>query len=189
MSGETTRLTIAKALKDLARTKPLEKITVTEIIRLSNINRSTFYYNFIDKDAVIEFIYNHDFNRSASKRSSGFYIIDHQAIFKTIREDVSFYQQAVRINSPNNLRHILFGQIYSNIERFIDEQLKGRQLSDSSRNFICRFYSVSHTDCIIQYINSGAKEDSAKLSKCLMYCTEPALTRAIENFIVFESHI
>ena len=188
MSGETTRISIANALKSLAKTKPLDKITVTEIIRLSKVNRSTFYYNFIDKDAVIEYIYKHDFDRLSSKRTSGFWIIDHQAIFKTIREDVSFYQQAVNINSPNNFKQVLFNQIYTGIRQFADEYLKDRPLSEQSKHFICRFYAMSHADCIRQYILSGAKDDPAVLTRHLVWCTEPALTRTLENFIVFESH-
>ncbi len=188
MSGKTTRLKIANSLKELAKTKPLEKISVSDIISASQVNRSTFYYHFIDKDAVIEFIYESDFNKVSSERTTGYWIVDHQSIFRVIKNDIAFYQQAVKISSPNSFRHILFKQIYASIERFIYEQLKGRPLTDESRNFICRFYAISHTDRIIQYINDGAKEDYSKIARFLMWCTEPSLSRTIENFLIFESH-
>lgn len=41
-----TRTSIALALKDAMKHKPISKITVSEIVRACNINRNTFYYHF-----------------------------------------------------------------------------------------------------------------------------------------------
>ena len=48
MSGTTTKIALAYALKDLLKNKPLNKITVSDITDKCGINRQTFYYHFAD---------------------------------------------------------------------------------------------------------------------------------------------
>ena len=45
---------LADALKNLMQTKPFSKITVSELIKVCNINRNTFYYHFEDTNALLK---------------------------------------------------------------------------------------------------------------------------------------
>jgi len=49
----TAKEKIIQAFKDLLKVYPIEKISVTDIVRVSNINRSTFYDNY---PTIIELI-------------------------------------------------------------------------------------------------------------------------------------
>lgn len=49
-----TEKKIKKAVIDLIGKKGLEKITVKDIIQIANINRSTFYRHYIDKQTLVE---------------------------------------------------------------------------------------------------------------------------------------
>ena len=44
--AEHTKIWIADKMKELMKTKPLDKIRVTEICRVAEIERPTFYYHF-----------------------------------------------------------------------------------------------------------------------------------------------
>ena len=46
MSGKTTKMAIAYALKELVEEKSLNKITIQDIADKCGINRQTFYYHF-----------------------------------------------------------------------------------------------------------------------------------------------
>lgn len=48
ISSLNTKKALADALKTCMQTKPLSKITVSEIVRMCQVNRKTFYYHFID---------------------------------------------------------------------------------------------------------------------------------------------
>ena len=53
-----TKRNIKHALSDLLQTKPLDKITVTEIARTAEINKGTFYLHYTDIDDLYsEFIH------------------------------------------------------------------------------------------------------------------------------------
>lgn len=53
-SAKRSRKAIRKAFIDLLHTHDANKITVTEIVRLADVNRSTFYAHYPDVQGVIE---------------------------------------------------------------------------------------------------------------------------------------
>lgn len=55
---QATNQKIMTAFIALAKGKPVEKITVSDIIQRAAINRSTFYYHYLDKYDLIEKIEN-----------------------------------------------------------------------------------------------------------------------------------
>ena len=57
-----TRSVIREALMGLLRTKPYSKITVTELCRLADINRGTFYIHYFDVDDVLDDILTESFS-------------------------------------------------------------------------------------------------------------------------------
>lgn len=44
--AKNTKLSLSTALLELLEAKPLDKITVTELVKKCGVNRQTFYYNF-----------------------------------------------------------------------------------------------------------------------------------------------
>lgn len=49
-----TKKALSDALKKLMSQKAFSKITVSEIIRMCNVNRKTFYYHFEDIQALLK---------------------------------------------------------------------------------------------------------------------------------------
>ncbi|WP_162000281.1 TetR/AcrR family transcriptional regulator [Companilactobacillus halodurans] len=50
---EETEANIIHALLEAGKTKPLAQISVSDITRISHINRGTFYLHFLDKDDLV----------------------------------------------------------------------------------------------------------------------------------------
>ena len=53
----TTKQAFAASLKQQLKEKPLDKITVTDLVEDCEVNRQTFYYHFQDIYDLIEWIY------------------------------------------------------------------------------------------------------------------------------------
>ena len=51
---------MGQALKQLARKKPFDKISVSDITAVSGYNRQTFYYHFQDKYELLNWVYYQD---------------------------------------------------------------------------------------------------------------------------------
>lgn len=61
-SAIRSRKLILTALADLLEEKPLEKITVTDVVNRAGINRGTFYAHFADIPDVINHLIQHSFD-------------------------------------------------------------------------------------------------------------------------------
>ena len=57
MNRDHTKIIIAEALIRLVQEKPLDKITISEIISACNTSRRTFYYHFADKQDLVCWIF------------------------------------------------------------------------------------------------------------------------------------
>ena len=57
-ANKITKECLQTALLILMENKPLEKITITEIVNRSGVSRSAFYRNYSTKENLLEDIYN-----------------------------------------------------------------------------------------------------------------------------------
>ena len=65
------RICIARALIDLMKHKSLEQITVTELVKLANVSRMTFYKYYVSKAEVLtDYVYElmNEYVEEVSKR-------------------------------------------------------------------------------------------------------------------------
>lgn len=94
-SAIRSRRLIQKALADLLQEKPLDKITVTDVVRLAGINRGTFYAHYKDIPEVIQHVI--------------------EETFSNIRE--VFSESPVSLNS---LPHVMLRRVQETMEADMD---------------------------------------------------------------------
>ncbi len=113
--ADRTKLWIAEQMRELMKKKPIDQIRITEICSAAGIDRSTFYYHFEDKYALVAWIFYHtlaDIN-----------ILDMQEAadsMKRMKNDILFYKRAYEQTTQNALwEHMLeyFVEGYSRIAK------------------------------------------------------------------------
>ena len=55
-----TKMELANAFKELSKKKPMNKITVNDLIKYCQLNRNTFYYHFEDIHDLINWMFNEE---------------------------------------------------------------------------------------------------------------------------------
>ena len=61
--ASNTKEALAAAMKKMLAIKPLEKITVKDLVEECGVNRQTFYYHFDDVYDLLEWVFEEDANR------------------------------------------------------------------------------------------------------------------------------
>lgn len=97
-----SQLKIEKAFIELIQTKEINEITITDICKKTNLNRSTFYANYIDiydlidkiKDKMITDFFEIYKDKVTSKQHS----YDFLKLFKHIKENQLFYKTYFKLN-------------------------------------------------------------------------------------------
>lgn len=100
-SAIRSRKLIIAALADLLQEKPLDKITVTEVVSRAGINRGTFYAHYTDIPDVINSLIQQTFSRIRQILDSNPLKMENLAnvlmeqIEAILKEDLDFYQKVM----------------------------------------------------------------------------------------------
>ena len=97
---------IEKIFVQLLQEKELNKISVTEICEKANINRSTFYTNYLDvydlADKVAEELEHEVFLLYQDERMNKYNSNNFLKLFKHIKENQIFYRTYFKLNKDQN---------------------------------------------------------------------------------------
>lgn len=140
---------IASRLKELSAVMPLKKITINDIADFCDINRSTFYYHFIDKQDAINYVYHLEVTeplrqRIATGNHDDLSLYSLQLMYKSR----DFYCQAFRIEGQNDIRSYILGEVLENWR--ILSRMAVKQLAPNRNVNMREIYYVS------DYLASGA---------------------------------
>ena len=83
------------------RTSSLPDISVQDIVDSSAISRHTFYYHFIDKQDLVQWVFRSEVIEPMEKEAEGFLnkLID---IMQRMQKEPFFYTRAFEVNGQNN---------------------------------------------------------------------------------------
>ena len=127
---------IEKAFLELLQTKELHEITVSDICKSCELNRSTFYANYIDifdlADKVKEHLEDEVNRLYEAEQSRGFNSNDYLKLFRHIQDNQLFYRTYFKLGYDNQYQ----------IKYFDTHQAE-------------QFFSNRHIDYHIEFFRSG----------------------------------
>ncbi len=120
-------IVLAESLKELAATKPIEKITIKEITDKAGVIRPTFYNHFQDKYELLEWItVNELFAPTEPLLSNGMLKEAVTFILTAMENDKDFYRRAAQLTGQNSFYEIFTNCVTKAVLKYIDvESLAG----------------------------------------------------------------
>ena len=91
--SSSTKEALGAALKKMMAVKPIDKITVKDLVEICGVNRQTFYYHFDDVYDLLEWVFEEDANR----------VLPHKVVFEHWREDVMIFMKYLEENGSFTL--------------------------------------------------------------------------------------
>ena len=154
-----TKKVLAASLKELLQTKPLDKITVKQLVEVCEINRQTFYYHFHDIYELVEYMFLVELEKML-KHLSKIQLSDEKYLCeRTYYIILSFLSQnkIITMNvfhsiGKQKLEDVLYEISYSLIMQFLDRELKGMHVSDEEKMFIANFYKFAIVGITLEWI-------------------------------------
>ncbi len=132
--AERTKLWIAQAMQNLMKKKPLDKIRVTEICSVAEIERPTFYYHFQDKYDLVAWIF------TESIQNTDIISIESAAEhMNQMRRNFLFYKRAYEDISQTPLWEYMLEYF---VRRYTDQakEMLGTEVLDTQTLFSIRLY-------------------------------------------------
>ncbi len=164
MTRQYTRKEIRDTFVRMLSVRPLNKITVKDIVSECQINRNTFYYYYADIYAIIEEIFQmelqtvvEEYNDTLSWEESflvalNFAMENKKAIYHVYhsmqRERVEDYLYEVAGNVMNS---------------YVENESKGIRASKEDKKLIASFYQSALTQMLLKWIAFGMKDDPERI--------------------------
>ena len=128
----STKELLAKSLKELAKTKPIDKITIKEITDNCGLSKRTFYHNFQDKAELVLFEYSFNLSKvfNAENKDLSWLELMHKAIM-TIVNNYDYYRNAFHVfDSSSSPINAMKSTASSTFEDFIKLKTEIKELTE-----------------------------------------------------------
>lgn len=175
-----TKQELSAALKKMMETRPLNRITVRELVEACGVNRKTFYYHFEDIYALLKWT----LEQEAMSHFEKYDLVNEndsavEFVMDYISENLSMLQNIVRSIGRSELGRFFFKDIYQPVYQLVDEveKLRGLHVAEGYKAFLSKFLTEAIAGVLLDCIEREALDSRQKLSR---YITD-TLTSAIPN--------
>lgn len=154
-----TKALLANALIVMLQKRPIDKITVKDLVDECGLTRQTFYNHFYDIYELVEWIYLQAAEKSLAENKDydtwqrGFY-----QVLISIRDNKVLMQNTYRSTNRDSLEKYMYTVIYDQIIAVVERQALGMSVDQKHKNFIAHFYSLAFIALIFEWIKDGMKE-------------------------------
>ena len=178
--ASSTKESLAAALKQMMTVKPIDKITVKDLVEICGVNRQTFYYHFDDVYDLLEWVFEEDANR----------VLPHKVVFEHWREDVMIFMKYLEENGSFTLNvYNSNSRVY--MLRYLEEKMaacirsfavivsEGMNIDRPDFEFAVQFYAKCASGFIAQWLDLGMQLPKEITTERILH----VMDRSVENIL------
>ncbi|MCL4441764.1 MAG: TetR/AcrR family transcriptional regulator C-terminal domain-containing protein [Firmicutes bacterium] len=167
----------ADSLKELAKTKPLDKITVRDIVDNCGAGRQTFYNHFKDKYDLINWIYKtnaHTIWKTYIYTETWDKVIGR--MLAHMKENQAFYFRAINDKGQNSFFDFLYEHTRVSYIKMI-KKFFGEDALTNSLLFTIDLYCHGVLNMVKEWVGKGMKESPELIAKNIYHNMPPDLKK------------
>ncbi|HVI41465.1 MAG TPA: TetR/AcrR family transcriptional regulator C-terminal domain-containing protein [Anaerovoracaceae bacterium] len=166
-----------KSLLELSQEKPVEKITVQNILDHSGAARQTFYNYFTDKYDLINYVYQYEVESFFNKYyvNLDLYECIHRVYVLFIKSK-QFYKHIAKMESQNSFKKFL----YDNTRNFYISTIQkkfGKDEINDRLTYIIDFTCHGAVGLCIHWIMNDMKETPEEMTSRIIDCIHPEMKK------------
>ncbi len=184
ISSAKTKQRMAKALESLLNTKPIEKITVSDITDICDMNRQTFYYHFRDIYDLTKWMFAGFAEKIiGSKIDEGEW---HEVFLTTAR----FMKQKKKVLTGivgsvghRYLTEFIMNTIKPYIKIRILSKAEGMEVPERYTDFLSNYYTLSFSGLLIEWLITDLDLSTSpeELLRLLTITIDGSVEKALER--------
>lgn len=177
-----TKKMLASSLKKLLESKPLPKVTVSEIITDCKVNRKTFYYHFENVYALLNWML----------KQEAIEVIKQMDLITDYEETIYFVLDYIDENEIilKNIYHFMgkdellqfFHQDFIELSATVIEKAAEKNQINVNREFkdlLSRFYTGAIASLLLERINSKSPHDREKIVQYISLILNNSITNIL----------
>ncbi len=155
---------IEKTFVELLQKKEINKISVTDICKLADINRTTFYNNYLDiydlADKIKEKLEQDVYSLYEDERLNKYNSNDFSKIFNLIKENQLFFKTYFKLGFDSNN---IFNQNYQ-----YDTNQSSQFYNDEYIDYHIEFFKAGFNAIVKKWLENGCKESPEEINKIII---------------------
>lgn len=181
--SDLTKMELWRGLNVMLKKKPLNKITINDIVSECGLNRMTFYYHFHDIYDLIDW---------AWEKISGDIIGEDFSYdrWQVVMLDILIYIQNDRTNALNIFRNVdyrkveefVYGKIYPRVVGYLDSLSENMNISDENKAFVASFYTHALIGVSADWAKRKFKDDPHEIVGKLNLILDENVKRVLQQF-------
>lgn len=181
-----TQAIITEAFIDLLTQKPLDKITVKDIIEKADINRNTFYYYYENIPALMDALFEQEITKFAeSTEASDSFVKEYMRASALVRENRRAIYHLYHSEYRERLSQYLESAAELFIERFVRKAAASYALSEDGIYYVTHFYSYAVVGLTIHVIRENMPSIDEKLPEQIERTFYNSVDDVIRSYIQF----
>ena len=176
---------LADALKEQMKKKPFEKITVSELVNSTNINRKTFYYHFEDiydllkwmlEEEAIDVVRHFDF------------LFDYEEaitfVLNYLDNNNNIIKCAYNSIGRDELKRFFYTDFHDIVIAIIEnaEKITQKKLELDYKEFLIEFYMEALTGMLLEWLLNPEKFSRDQITTYLVQTIKDSLIGILEDW-------
>ena len=181
--ANTTKLALEASLKELLRTKPIDRITINDLTEHCGISRMTFYYHFKDIYDLIEWAFEEEAGRILEgKKDYDTWQQGYLRIFEDLNANKPFIMNVYRSISQEQVEQYLYKIVDPLLHEFVDKETQDISIQDEDKQFVIDFFKYALVGMVLEWIRRDMKTEPAIMAERLNTMMHGDLKRALLRF-------
>lgn len=154
--ASSTKEALGNALKKMLAVKPIDKITIKDLVEECGVNRQTFYYHFDDVYDLLEWVFEEDANRTLPREIEYETWSEHVVIYFTyLWDNRDFVLNIFNSHNRSYMLRYFKEKLHYCVHGFAVIVSEGLSIEWSDLEFVCEFYTNCVVGWISQWLDAG----------------------------------
>ncbi len=179
-----TKEALASALRQMMTIKPIDKVTVKDIVEICGVNRQTFYYHFDDVDDLLEWVFEQDSDRVFPREVIYDRWLDNMmTYFDYLVNNSAFTLNVYNSNSRLYMLRYLKEKMKSCIHDFAVIVSEGKNVNREDFDFVVEFYANCAIGFISQWLDQGMQLPKELTRERILRAMDQSIENLLARFI------
>ena len=183
--SSSTKEALGAALKKMMAVKPIDKITVKDLVEICGVNRQTFYYHFDDVDDLLEWVFEQDSDRVFPREVVySRWMEDMMGYFDYLETNSAFTLNVYNSNSRLYMLRYLKGRMEACIRSFAEIASEGKNIDRQDFEFVVEFYANCAIGFISQCMDMGMQFPKESTRDRILRVMDQSVENILARFTV-----
>ena len=172
---------LAKTLKEMMSTQPLDSISVVSLTDKCHVSRKTFYYHYHDTYDLLAQVFLDEKIPNVNAVNNIDDLID--LVWKYYKNNEAFINATLQSAGKDLFLEYIYNIFYTSIIRFIMKYEDSKKLAVNARKAIARFYASGYSNSLVYYLSNFKNKSLAGLNSCFNFLNEDNLEKSVQKAV------